>query len=186
MATYDQPVTEGGGDYTAVAKLLHWTILALLVVQYTLAWTMPEIHRGTVPETLINLHLSVGALIILIMVLRLVWRLTHPAPPPPTNLPGWQILSSRATHGALYLLLLITPVLGWMNASARGWEVTLFGLFRLPALVAEASPLGRSAGDIHVWLTWGILALAGLHVLGALYHRFVLHDAVLTRMMPKG
>jgi cytochrome b561 len=72
-----------------------------------------------------------------------------------------------------------------MNASARGWQVTLFGLFHLPALVAEGSSVGRSAGDIHVWLTWAILVFAGLHVLGALYHRFVLRDAILTRMLPR-
>jgi cytochrome b561 len=185
MTSYQQTGIEGEAEYSGAAKMFHWTVFALLIAQYVVAWTMPEIHRGTVPETLINLHLSLGVLIILVMALRLIWRLTHPAPPPPTNLPGWQLLSSRVTHGALYLLLFITPVLGWMNASARGWQVTLFGLFQLPALVAEGSPLGRNAGDIHVWLTWVILALAGLHVLGALYHRFVLRDAVLTRMLPR-
>jgi len=186
MTPYERTGIEGEADYTGTAKVFHWTVVVLLIVQYAVAWTMPEIHRGTVPETLINLHLSIGVLIILVMALRLIWRLTHPAPPPPTNLPAWQLLSSRVTHGALYLLLFLTPVLGWMNASARGWQVTLFGLFHLPALVAEGSQLGRSSGDIHVWMTWGILVLAGLHVLGALYHRFVLRDAVLMRMLPKG
>jgi len=185
MTPYERTGIEAEANYTGTAKLFHWTVAVLLIAQYAVAWTMPEIHRGTVPETLINLHLSLGVLILLIMALRLIWRLTHPAPPPPTGLPAWQLLSSRVTHGALYLLLFMAPVLGWMNASARGWQVTLFGLFHLPALVAEASPLGRTAGDVHVWTTWAILAVAGLHVLGALYHRFVLRDAILTRMLPR-
>jgi len=104
MTPYERTGIEGEGNYTSTAKAFHWTVAALLIVQYAVAWTMPEIHRGTVPETLINLHLSIGVLIILVMALRLVWRLTHPAPPPPTNLPAWQLMSSRITHGALYLL----------------------------------------------------------------------------------
>src|SRR5690348_13879865 len=104
MTPYEQAGREGEADYTGTAKLFHWTVAVLLIIQYIVAWTMPEIHRGTIPETLINLHLSIGVLIILVMVGRLIWRLTHPAPPPPTNLPAWQLLSSRVTHGALYLL----------------------------------------------------------------------------------
>jgi cytochrome b561 len=186
MTPHERIGTETNASYSGIAKLFHWAVVVLLTAQYTVAWTMPAIHSGTVPETLITLHLSLGVLIILVMTLRLLWRLTHPAPPPMTGLPAWRLLSSRVTHGALYLLLFMAPLLGWMNASARGWPVTLFALFRLPALLAEGSPLGRTAGDIHVWTTWAILVFAGLHILGALYHRFVLRDAVLMRMLPRG
>ena len=99
MTPYEQTGIEGEANYTGTAKLFHWTVAVLLIVQYVVAWTMPEIHRGTVPETLINLHLSIGVLIILIMAARLIWRLIHPAPPPPTNLPAWQLMSSRSPMG---------------------------------------------------------------------------------------
>lgn len=171
-------------QYGTTAKTLHWLVLALLIVQYALAWTMPGIHRGTQPETLINLHLSVGVVILLVVIVRAVWRLSHAAPPPPTGLPAWQLLASRVTHGLLYLLLFAIPLLGWLNASARGWTITLFGVASLPRVVAEGSPLGRLAGDIHVYASYLLLGAAGLHVLGALYHRFVLRDRVLDRMLP--
>ncbi|SMH46110.1 cytochrome b [Azospirillum agricola] len=170
--------------YTAVAVFLHWLMVALLIAQYALGWTMPEIHRGTQPETLINLHLSVGALILFVLLCRLLWRLTHPAPPPPAGLPGWQNLISALVHWLLYALLVIVPVLGWMNASARGWTVTLFSAVPLPSLVADGSPLGRSSGDVHVALSYLLLAAAGLHVVAALYHRFLLRDDVMRRMLP--
>ncbi|WP_448191332.1 cytochrome b [Azospirillum sp. sgz301742] len=169
--------------YTPVAVILHWTMVFLLVAQYAIAWTMPAIHRGTQPETLINLHLAVGTLILLLLVCRLAWRLSHPVPPP-AGLPGWQNLVSSLIHWLLYLLLVAVPVLGWMNASARGWRVTLFWVAPLPPLVAEGSPLGRSSGDVHVVLSYVLLGVAAVHVLAALYHRFVLRDAVLRRMLP--
>ncbi|WP_431854858.1 cytochrome b [Azospirillum sp.] len=170
--------------YTAVAVILHWAMVLLLAAQYAIGWSMPEIRRGTQPETLINLHLSAGALILLLLAVRLAWRLTHSAPPPPAGLPGWQNRASSLIHGVLYLLLVVVPVLGWMNASARGWTVTLFSLVPLPALAAQGAPLGRSAGDVHVVLSYILLAAVAVHVLAALYHRFVLRDEVMRRMLP--
>lgn len=170
--------------YTAMAVVLHWLMVALLVAQYAIGWTMPAIHRDTQPETLINLHLSVGALILVLLILRLLWRLTHPVPPPPAGLPGWQNTASSLVHWLLYLLLIVVPLLGWMNASARGWSVTLFQVVPLFPLVEKGSPLGRSAGDVHVLLSYALIGVAALHILAALYHRFVLRDEVLRRMLP--
>lgn len=179
-------------QYTATAKVLHWTILALLLVQFALAWTMPAIKRGTEPETLINLHLSFGAVVLLVMVVRLIWRLSHPAPPTPDGLPGWQLLASRLVHALLYGLLFAIPVLGWINASYRGWRITVFGVIDLPGLVAPRSAnaasglIGQWSGDVHIWASYLLLGAVAAHVLGALYHRFVLHDRILARMLPKG
>ncbi len=170
--------------YTMVAVILHWAMVLLLAGQYAIGWTMPEIRRGTPPETLVNLHLSVGALILVLLAVRAAWRLTHSAPPAPAGLPDWQARASSLVHGLLYLLLAAVPVLGWMNASARGWTVTLFSLIPLPALVAQGARLGRSAGDLHVLLSYVLLGAVGVHVLAALYHRFVLRDEVLRRMLP--
>ncbi len=170
--------------YTGTAKSLHWTIVALLIVQFIVAWTMPEIHRDTKPETLINLHFSVGILILFIAVIRLGWRLTHPEPPPEDGLPPWQVLSARVVHWLFYLLLFVIPVLGWMNASYRGFPVIMFGL-ELPKLVATRSAGFRWTGDVHGLLaTYVMLALVGLHVAAALYHYFFRRDGVLRRMLP--
>src|SRR4051812_6387547 len=109
-------------QYTGVAQVLHWTVVVLLIVQFTLAWTMPGIHRGTEPERLISLHLSFGMLILIVMALRFFWRMTHRAPPP-TGLPAWQVLSSRLVHALLYFLLFAIPGMGWVNASYRGWNI---------------------------------------------------------------
>jgi cytochrome b561 len=170
--------------YTGTAKALHWTIVALLIVQFIAAWTMPDIKRHTKPDTLINLHISVGVLILFVAVLRLTWRAGHPEPPPEDGLPPWQVQSARAVHWLLYALLFVLPVLGWLNASWRGFPVIMFGL-ELPKLLATRAPGGGWTGDVHALLaTYGLLTLVGLHVAAALYHYFIRRDGVLQRMLP--
>jgi cytochrome b561 len=172
--------------YGGVAKILHWLIVALLIVQFAIAWTMPGIHRGTQPERLINLHLSFGTVILLLVALRLVWRLFHPVPLVAESLPLWQQRGAQATHALLYLLLFALPITGWANASSRGWTIDLFGLVALPRILPTGAQLGSQIGDIHGWIAYALLGLAGLHVAAALYHHFWLRDRVLSRMLPLG
>jgi len=177
--------SDANAGYTGLAKLLHWAILGLLAAQFVIAWLMPDIKRDTQPDTLINLHLSFGVLILGLAVVRLGWRMKHAAPPPEEGLPPWQVLSARVMHWLLYLLLFVVPILGWINASWRGFPVTLFGLFELPKLLATRMPGFRWTGDVHNALAnYALLALVGLHVAAALYHHFVRRDHVLQRMLP--
>ena len=170
-------------QYGATAKLFHWLVAALLVVQLPLGWLMPDIRRGMVPGTAMSLHISIGVLVLVLIGLRLLWRLTHPVAPE-SNLPAWQRISSELVHWLLYVTVLLTTVSGWFFASARGWTIDLFGVVRLPHLVAEASPLGRSLGRWHETLSWALLILVGLHVAAALVHLFVYKDRVMSRMLP--
>jgi cytochrome b561 len=87
-------------------------------------------------------------------------------------------------HWLLYSLLCVLPILGWINASWRGFPVIMFGL-ELPKLVATRAPGFRWTGDVHGLLaTYLLLTLVGLHVAAALYHYFVRRDRVLQRMLP--
>jgi cytochrome b561 len=171
-------------DYTNMAKSLHWLILALLIVQYTLAWTMPHLRRNTQPDTLIILHFSIGMVILAVAVVRLAWRLIQGEPESEDGLPPWQVQSGRITHWLLYVLLFALPILGWINASWRGLPVTLFG-WEFPKLIAGHAPGWGWTGDVHSLLAnYALLGLVGLHVAAALYHYFVRRDRVLQRMLP--
>ncbi len=170
--------------YTGTAKLLHWLILALLIVQFILAWTMPHIGRNTKPDTIINLHFSFGMLVLFVAVIRLAWRATHAEPAPIDGVPPWQLSSARIIHWLLYILLFVVPLLGWMNASWRGFPVVMFGL-ELPKLMATRAAGWGWTGDVHGLLAnYLMLALVGVHVAAALYHYFVRRDGVLQRMLP--
>ena len=173
-----------GSGYTGTAKILHWTIVALLIAQFIFAWTMPHIGRNTPVTTLISLHFTFGIIILAVAVGRLVWRVTQGEPVPEAGLPPWQEKSASIVHWALYVLLLMVPILGWLNASYRGMPVEMFGL-ELPKLLATRAPGWGWTGDVHGLLAnYAMLGLVGLHVLAALYHHFVRHDGVLRRMLP--
>jgi cytochrome b561 len=167
--------------------LLHWAIVVLMFMQYSIAFTMPDVHRDTVPERMLNLHLSFGLLILAVVVLRFLWRLVRRPPPAPVGLPRWQHRLSQVVHWAIYLLLVVIPMVGWVNASWRGWHIRFFDLFELPHLVATRSAAGPGArsGDMHMTLAYVLLALVALHVLAALYHA-VRRDGVVRRMLPWG
>jgi cytochrome b561 len=177
--------------YSPAAKTLHWIIVALLIVQYAIGFLMPEVHRNTKPEGLISLHLSFGAVILLVAVLRLAWRVLSGVPEDPTGLPAWQRVAGRYVHYLLYALIIAIPMLGWANASYRGWKISIFGLIPLPHLVParDAVPPGAFSwawtGDTHTIVGYVLLGVAGLHLLAALYHRFVLRNRLLDRMLPK-
>ncbi len=172
--------------YGAVAKVLHWTIVLLIVTQFVLGLAMPHVGRGAQPVGLIGLHVSFGALILAVAVLRLIWRLTHPVPLETDNVPAWQVRAAGATHALLYALLLIVPLLGWIYGATRGWTPMLFGIIPLPQIVATGSPIGRALGEYHNLSAWVLLGAIGLHVLATAYHHFFLRDRVLERMLPAG
>lgn len=166
--------------YDPFARLLHWLIVVLLAAQYVIGWTMPEIHRGTQPVGLIDIHLELGVSIIGVMIVRVVWRLLRKEPKP---VDGAALARAVAylTHGLLYLLLIVQPLMGWANASSRGWRITVFGV-ELPSIAPTGSTIGHALGDVHGVLAWVMLGLIGLHVAAALYHQFLLRDGVLRRM----
>lgn len=170
--------------YTSTAKMLHWLILALLIMQFTVAWTMPEIHRNTPVTTLISLHFTLGIVILAVAVVRLTWRVAHGEPAPDAGMPPWQTAAARIVHWLLYLLLFVLPVLGWINASWRGMPIVIFEV-ELPQLVATRAAGWGWTGDVHALLSnYVLLTLVGLHVLAALYHYFIRRDGVLQRMLP--
>jgi cytochrome b561 len=176
--------------YSATAKSLHWIIVALLIVQYTIGFLMPEIRRNTTPEGLVGLHVSFGAIILALVLVRAGWRIVYGAPPAPPGLPVWQALASSTVHFLLYVLIIAIPILGWANASYRGWKISVFGVVPLPHLVPARNTLPPGAyswgwtGDVHSLLAYVLLGAAALHILAALYHRFILRDRVLDRMLP--
>lgn len=170
-------------QYGATAKAFHWLVVALLAIQFPLGWLMPDIRRGMIPGAAMSLHISLGMLALLLIVLRLLWRVTHPVMPE-SGLPGWQRIGAELVHVLLYAIVLLTTLSGWFFASARGWTIYLFGLMPLPRLVEEAAPLGRSLGGWHASLGWILMILICLHVAAALVHLFVYQDRVMSRMLP--
>ncbi len=171
-------------QYGPTAKLFHWLVLVLLLVQYPLGWLMPDIHRGMKPGAAMVFHISFGMAILLLIVLRLAWRLTHPVAPE-SSLPPWQRLSSEAVHWMLYVLVLATTITGWLFASFRGWSVSLFYLVPMPMLASDNAAAGKAIDGLHQAAEWALLVLIGIHVASVLAHIFVYRNRIMQRMLPE-
>jgi cytochrome b561 len=170
-------------QYGTTAKVFHWLIVALLLVQYPLGWLMPDIHRGQKPGAGMTLHISFGIIILILILLRFVWRLTHPVAPE-RSLPPWQRLGSEVVHWMLYVFVLATTVSGWLFASFRGWSVSFFFLAPMPMLSSDNAAAGKAIDGLHQAAEWALLVLIGVHVVAALAHIFVYRDRIMRRMLP--
>ena len=170
-------------QYGTTAKVLHWLIVVLLVAQYLIGWLMPDIHRGMNPGLPMTLHISFGILILLLIILRLAWRLTHPVAPE-SSLPFWQRVTSEGVHWLLYLLVLATTITGWLFASFRGWSISFFFMMPMPMLSSDNAAAGKAIDGWHQAMEWSLLVLVGIHVAAALAHLLVYRDRVMHRMLP--
>jgi len=173
--------------YGSVAVTLHWLMALLLVTLLALGLYMvslPDAGFDTTKITLILLHKQLGLLALVLVGLRLAWRVGNCLPRLVESLPDWQKLAARFVHLCFYGLMLALPLTGWLMSSAAGIPVSLFGLVDLPDLVRHDESLFRGLIEVHAWLGWALLACIVAHVGAALGHHFVLKDETLTKMLP--
>ena len=170
--------------YGRLSVALHWFMLALLVAIYVCMEFRGYFPKGSVErEGMKTWHFMLGLTVPLLVALRLAVRALGQAPAITPPLPLWQHRLSSATHGALYVFMLVMPVLGWLTLSAAGKPIPFFGL-ELPALLAADKPTAKQIVEIHeTGATLGYF-LIGLHALAALYHHYFVRDNTLARMLP--
>ncbi|MDQ0511320.1 cytochrome b [Ancylobacter amanitiformis] len=151
--------------YDRIARLLHWAVAGLVLVQFATGWSWGFFDRGTEPRFyLFRFHLYSGYGVLALAVLRIAWRLTHRAPALPEGLSRVTQIVAHATHGLLYLAILVQPLLGALTVTALGKQL--------------------GTGPVHVVLAYLIAGLVALHVAAALWHHFIRRDGLVRRMLP--
>ena len=170
--------------YPATSKLLHWLVAVSVLTTAPVAIAMTRVAKGPTQDLLYNLHKSLGVLILVLMVLRLINRLAVGAPIADPDIAQWQKALSSFVHTSLYVLLLAMPVVGYIANSAYGATTPFFGLFELPMIVGKDEALATQLFTIHRWVGYLLIVLVLMHVGAALYHHFIRHDNVLRRMLP--
>ena len=176
------PLPPPATRYTRTAQALHWLTVLLILTTLPVAWVMMSLPTGPEQARMMVLHRSLGVTIFAVVVVRLAWRLTHPAPPSPSGAPRVTELISQVTHGLLYALLLLMPVTGYLQ-SADGRPVSYLGLFNLPQLPKDKA-LGDVANVFHHLGQWGLYTLVGLHMGATVWHVAIRRDGLLSRMIP--
>ncbi len=187
-------ISEQSQRYTAVAMALHW-LTALCVVGLLIAGHIMTNFQEQLGLSLTfqiyQLHKSFGVLVFALTALRIFWRLTHPAPPLPDTMPGYEVFLAKVSHMGFYILLVVMPLTGWVVVSAATFKIPtfLFNVVQLPHLAFLENTADPKATEdltqlVHYILGWVMVGLLGLHVAGALKHHFIARDDILRRMIP--
>lgn len=166
--------------YSLPAIALHWAQAILILWLLWLGWTMTDLPKGAERSAAYGLHKSLGLLAMLLVFVRLAWRSRNT--PPPLQAAGWEGRLAHLTHHALYLLLILAPLAGYLASSFTPYALKFFGIE-----IAKAGWPDESLNGIfkllHQVFVWGIGGLIVLHLAGALKH-MVLRDGTLSRMLP--
>ena len=176
-------------QYSNIAKFFHWLIAGLIVSQYVLAELSERAeHQQKILEQLALLanHKSIGMTILILAILRIGYRLSHPAPALPSSMAKWQIKASNLSHWLLYGALFALPISGWLMSSAKSYSVSWFNLFSFPDLVSANESLADFFHQIHHTLAEALFVLALLHIAAAIKHHLIDKDTVLSRMSGVG
>lgn len=170
--------------YSSLTIALHWLMFVLMVGVYAFMELRELFPKGSdLREAMKSLHFMLGLTILLLVLPRIATRLLGHTPAILPEPPAWQQLMAKLAHLALYLFMLIMPILGWLTLSAGGKPIPFWGL-ELPALLEENKELGKSLKEIHATIGEIGYFLIGLHVLAALFHHLKQRDSTLTRMLP--
>jgi cytochrome b561 len=176
-----QPGATQGLRHDSATIVLHWATAALVIALWIIGQTVDVFPNGPLRIDYRSLHIVFGAVLALVVLARLAWRLVRRDGLPPID-HGLLLVIARVTHWTLYALLVATVVVGVNYAWARG--DSLFNVFRIPQMVPGDRALAHQIGDWHALAANALLIVAGLHAAAALFHHIILRDATLRRMVP--
>jgi len=172
--------------YSNVAVTFHWLTVLLVLFQLWLGFSFADMDQGPARSNLFTSHLTVGALIMLLVLARRTDRLLNPPPAYPPELARWERVAGTWNHRLFYLLLIAMPIGGVISVSgfAPGPTIQLLGGVSIPKIPGISKELGELAGDIHVAAAWLLIAFIALHAAAALKHQFFDHNRASGRMPP--
>ena len=172
--------------YSAFAMLLHWALAILVIVN----WRVAESAEGLPDQARAELmadHFSIGVTILVLVLIRLAWRVINPPPPLAAHFKPWERAVAKTTHTLFYVILIVMPIAGWVAMSSMGYGISVWGLFELPPLpVSENMERGEAIFEAHAVAGTVLLVLVAVHILGTLKHTLIDKDGNLFRMLPFG
>lgn len=175
--------------YNGIAMILHWLMAFFIIALLVIGKIMVDLPKDDPDKfTLYQTHKSVGLTILVLTLLRIVWRVMHTSPTLPAGMPRWEQVAAKATQGILYLMMIGIPLTGWAIASSStsGIPTLWFGLFEVPNLPGvtadrETHELAEGAHELLGNIT---ILLLIVHSAAALKHHFWNNDGVLKSMIP--
>ncbi len=171
-------------SWGSAARAFHWILGITIIGMLAFGWWMNHIPAR--PDRLFyrSIHADIGYVVLLLTVLRLIWRGFNPAPAMPPETPKWQRIAAHISHGALYLVVILVTMLGWAHSGAHTPDYSSwFGLFHVPQITSPDKAAADAYEDRHIFFAYVLLALIVVHVAAAGWHHFVRRDRIATRMV---
>jgi cytochrome b561 len=171
-------------SWGTVARSFHWLLAAVILGMLAYGWWMNHIPARPDRFFYRSIHADIGYLVLLLMVVRLVWRGLNPTPALPSDTPQWQRIAANVSHWAMYATTILVALLGWAHSGAHKPDYSSwFGLFHVPQITSPDKAAAQVYEDRHIFFAYVLLALIAIHVAAALWHHLVKRDRVTSRMM---
>ena len=170
--------------YDRISRILHWLTVVIVLTMIPAGLIMADTENRALQDILFIFHKNTGALLIVLLAIRLSWRVTHPAPPLPAVMPAAQKAAAKVSHFALYLLLVVMAVSGYVRVRAGGFPIEMLDALGVPSFVPRDEALAERAKSIHATAKFTLIFFIVLHIGAASYHGLIRRDGVFSRMWP--
>jgi cytochrome b561 len=171
-------------SWGSVSRWFHWILGAVIIGMLAYGWWMNHIPARADRFFYRSVHADIGYFVLLLMVVRLIWRGINPTPALPAGTPRWQRIAAYINHGALYAVTIVVTMLGWAHSGAHKPDYAdWFGLFRVPQFTSPDKATADIYEDRHIYAAYLLLALVVIHIAAAAWHHFIRRDRVAARMI---
>lgn len=171
-------------SWGSVARLLHWVLAVAIIGMFAYGLWMKSLPVREDRVYHYAIHASFGISILVLMVLRVLWRTANPTPRPPAGAQKWEITAGHLGHLGLYLTAFGTLIAGWFLAGSGKATLNyyLFGIVPVPNMLSVNSPYHDFVGEAHELFAYAMIALVVVHVAASIWHERVKRDGVMARM----
>ncbi|MBO4226392.1 cytochrome b [Bradyrhizobium neotropicale] len=171
-------------SWGSVARGFHWALAAAIIGMIAFGWWMNHIPARPDRFFYRSIHADIGYVVLLLTLLRLVWRGVNPTPALPEDTSRWHRIAARVSHLALYAVTILVAVLGWAHSGARTPNYSdWFGLFHVPQITSPDRAAAQAYEVRHIYFAYVLLALIGIHIAAVAWHHFMRRDRVAARMV---
>lgn len=171
-------------EYSAITRVLHWTVALLIIGLIWLGWWMVDLsYYDRWYNRSLELHKSLGMAVLAVAAVKIAWVVYEGKPAFADTMQPWERAAATAVHHLFYLLMLLIPVTGYVISTSAGDGISIFGLFEVPAVLPASETMRDIAIELHFWLSYATLALVVVHALAALKHQFIDRDGTLRRIL---
>jgi cytochrome b561 len=171
-------------NFGTVAKAFHWAMALMIIGLLVMGFVMAEMVPSPTKFKLYTLHKSIGLVVFCLAIFRLIWRLSNVVPRIPDSLGLAHRFLMKGSPVVLYSLMILMPVSGLIMSDAGGHPITFFDLYTLPSFFTKNPDLSKAAQLVHHYTAWAFIGILVAHTGAALYHRFILKNTILQRMLP--